>query len=109
MMLTESGLSIASRMRHFKGLVRQTGGCKTTSAVTCGAFRLDRMLVKYHGAFQVIRDPVSPFAKRKAVQVRIRPTHHDLQRAVQTRQRRIPFHQEPVPDEGLDVTKLYAQ
>src|SRR5438046_4941618 len=40
-MLTESGLSIASPMRHFKGLVRQNGGCKTTSMAYRGAFRLD--------------------------------------------------------------------
>jgi len=30
-MLTESGLSIASPMRHFKGLVRLNRGCKTTN------------------------------------------------------------------------------
>jgi len=35
-MLTESGLSIPLRVRHFKGLARPNGGCKTTST----AFRV---------------------------------------------------------------------
>jgi hypothetical protein len=33
-MLTESGLSIAPPMRHFKGSARPNSGCKTTSTVT---------------------------------------------------------------------------
>src|SRR6202790_5019389 len=35
-MLTESDLSIALRLRHFKGLARRNGGCKPTST----AFRV---------------------------------------------------------------------
>ena len=30
-MLTDSGLSIALPVRHFKGLARRNAGCKTTS------------------------------------------------------------------------------
>ena len=49
-MLTESGLSIALPVRHFKGLVRRNGGCKPTSTAfrvlsvltTCGRVRLQR-------------------------------------------------------------------
>jgi hypothetical protein len=35
-MLTESDLSIALALRHFKGLVRRNAGCKTTNT----AFRV---------------------------------------------------------------------
>jgi hypothetical protein len=40
-MLTESGLSIALALRHFKRLVRRNGRCKPTSTAFRGAFRLD--------------------------------------------------------------------
>jgi hypothetical protein len=39
-MLTESDLSIALRLRHFKGLARRNGGCKPTST----AFRVFSVL-----------------------------------------------------------------
>jgi hypothetical protein len=39
-MLTESGLSIPLRLRHFKSLVRRNAGCKTTSM----AFRVFSVL-----------------------------------------------------------------
>jgi hypothetical protein len=35
-MLTESGLSIALPLRHFKGLARRNGQCKTTSTAFRG-------------------------------------------------------------------------
>ena len=39
-MLTESGLSIALRVRHFKGLVPRNAGCKPTSTAFRGFFVL---------------------------------------------------------------------
>ena len=39
-MLTESGLSIALPVRHFKESVRRNGGCKPTSARIGGLFGL---------------------------------------------------------------------
>src|SRR5947209_20552454 len=40
-MLTESGMSSALALLHFKGLIRRNAGCKTTNTLFYDTFRLD--------------------------------------------------------------------
>ena len=47
-MLTESGLSIALQVCHFKGRPRRNGSCKPTSPPYRGAFRLDKLELPSH-------------------------------------------------------------
>ena len=49
-MLTESGLSIALPLRHFKGLARRNAGCKPTSTRIAGLFVLTTVADGHRGA-----------------------------------------------------------